>query len=223
MNEHPIGEATRDRAEAMVDSQLRGQGIRDERVLRAMARVPRHRFVPEQAEEAAYDNRALPTAEGQTISQPFMVARMTEALDPRPGLRVLEIGTGSGYQTAVLLELGLQVVSIERFPTLAVHARQRLSRLYPQADVAIHVGDGTLGYGDAAPYDRILVAAGAPDVPEPLWDQLSRRDGRIVIPLGDREQQTLTIVLRRGDRRRDLRDVSCRFVPLVGEQGWPPT
>lgn len=203
----------------MVERQLRRQGIRDERVLDAMTRAPRHLFVPGVEESEAYADRALPTAEGQTISQPYMVARMTEVLDVQPGMRVLEVGTGSGYQTAVLLELGAAVVSVERFASLAQAARQRLHGLYPDAALAIHVGDGTRGWPAAVPYDRILVTAGAPDLPPPLWEQL-RDGGRVVIPTGDRQQQTLMVIVKENGQRRDYRDVGCRFVPLVGEAGW---
>ncbi len=205
----------------MVESQLRSRGIHHEHVLAAMARTPRHRFIPEMSVEDAYSDNALPTEAGQTISQPYMVARMTQALDVRRGCRVLEIGTGSGYQTAVLLELGARVTSIERFPSLAERARAVLRELYPDGEFAIHVGDGTLGWPEGAPYDRVLVAAGAPRLPRAYREQLAD-GGRIVIPVGDRNEQSLRIMTREGDHLRDEGDIACRFVPLVGEDGWEP-
>lgn len=215
----PREEPTVPEAAAMVERQLRTRGISDERVLAAMARVPRHRFIPATDRRDAYSDAALPTAEGQTISQPYMVARMTQALAVRPDMKVLEIGTGSGYQTALLLELGARVTSMERFPSLAEQARAVLHGLYPDAALSIHVGDGTLGWADGAPYDGVLVAAGAPHLPRAYWEQLTP-DGRVVIPIGDRDEQTLRVIVRDGDDRREFQDVACRFVPLVGADGW---
>lgn len=211
----------------MVEHDLRRRGVRDPRVLEAMRRVPRHRFVPGMPVERAYADRALPTAEGQTISQPYIVARMTELLHVDPGVRVLEIGTGSGYQAAVLATLGARVVSVERSPALAERARQVLADVLGEieavedgdAAVRVVVGDGTLGWPEGAPYDRIMVTAAAPSVPEAYREQLAD-PGLIVIPLGDREQQYLTVIQRREGQFVQTRDTGCRFVPLVGEAGW---
>ena len=203
----------------MVRDQLRSNGIKNESVLDAMLQVPRHRFLAESQQRDAYSDRPLPTAEGQTISQPYIVARMTELLRLEPGLRVLEIGTGSGYQTAILAHLGANVTSVESRPALAERARQNLQSLGYSDRVNIVVGDGSLGYPPAAPYNRILVTAGAPDLPEPYREQLTD-EGRIVIPIGSRELQYLTTFDRRGDNWTHARDIPCRFVPLVGAAGW---
>ena len=202
----------------MVSLQLRSRGIRDERVLHAMTVVPRHRFVPPAYLEAAYEDTPLPLGEGQTISQPYIVARMTEALDVLDGDRVLEIGTGSGYQTAVLAELGLQVFSMERSPILASHAKERLRSL--GYDVRTRVGDGTLGWLDHAPYAGILATGGLPRIPESLVRQLAPR-GALVAPIGTlHAQRLLRITYDRGNiRSTEL--CGCRFVPLVGRYGWP--
>lgn len=207
-------------AQNMVRTQLRDRGIRDERVLAAMQGVPRHLFVPEVDVEAAYADHALPTAEGQTISQPYIVAYMTELLRVDPSARVLEIGTGSGYQTAVLATLGAQVISIERHEALAERARAVLRELLPpDAAVQVVTGDGTVGYPLASPYDRIIVTAAAPRVPSAYRHQLAD-GGRLVLPVGDRERQVLMVVDRKGDRFVELEDLPCRFVPLVGEDAW---
>jgi protein-L-isoaspartate(D-aspartate) O-methyltransferase len=196
---------------------LARRGIRDTRVLAAMAAVPREQFVPEAERRQAYADRALSIGHGQTISQPFMVASMLEPLQLDGG-RVLDVGTGSGYQAAVLSELADEVVTIERVPELADQARQTLERAgYRNVDV--RVGDGTLGVPERAPYDGIVVAAAAPAVPEALYDQLAP-GGRIVVPVGSRHEQWLEIVERStaGPMRR--RTVPCRFVPLLGSEGF---
>ncbi len=203
---------------AMVEAQIRRRGIRDPRVLDALARVPRHEFVPANLRAMAYDDTPLPIGGGQTISQPYMVALMTEALGLRGGEKVLEVGTGSGYQAAVLAELGCRVISVERDPELAEQAARRLDRL--GYDVQVVVGDGTLGVPEEAPFQAILVTAGAPRVPPSLEAQLDPQGGVLVIPVGDRGVQELLRLTRRGNRvlREDLG--GCRFVPLVGKEGW---
>ena len=206
-------------AEQMVHDQLESRGIRNRAVLDAMRHVPRERFVPDQPPDQAYADRALPTLAGQTISQPYMVARMSELLDAKPGMKVLEIGTGCGYQTAILTHLGLEVVSIERNPDLVKRAKAILDERYPFAPITVIEADGTLGCPDAAPYDRILVTAAAPHTPRAYLDQLAD-PGRIVIPLGDRRTQVLTAIDRQDDRFTTTDDVACRFVPLIGEDGW---
>ncbi|MBI4506866.1 MAG: protein-L-isoaspartate(D-aspartate) O-methyltransferase, partial [Chloroflexi bacterium] len=194
-------------------------GIGDLRVQAAFGRVPREEFVPPEHRASAYADAPLPIGHGQTISQPLMVALMLEALDLQPGHRVLEVGTGSGYQAALLAELGARVVSVERIAELAEAARGRLVRL-GYADVEVVVGDGSLGWPPGAPYDRVVVAAAAPRPPAPLTRQLAD-GGRLVIPTGTREMQALLVLDRVGQNwRRHFRG-SCRFVPLVGAAGWP--
>ncbi len=203
----------------MVERQIRGRGVRDSRVLEAMREVPRHLFVPQALPAAAYADEPLSIGEGQTISQPFMVAAMAEALELTGTERVLEIGAGSGYQAAVLSRLASEVIAIESRPLLAEAARERLARLgYDQ--VRIVVGDGTLGWPESAPYDAILVAAAAPAVPPPLIEQLSE-GGRLVIPLGSPEHQDLRRLRKRNGRIADQTLFACRFVPLVGRFAWP--
>ncbi len=203
----------------MVANQLRRRGIRDERVLSAMAGTPREAFVPGVPASLAYDDRALPIDAGQTISQPYMVARMTELLRVSPGDRILEIGTGSGYQAAVLARLGAKVTSIERLPDLADTARERL-RAVGIEGVDVRVGDGSLGEPDGAPWDGIVVTAGSPAIPDPLREQLAV-DARLVIPVGPRQQQDLRVVERRGPNDwQEWSDGAVVFVPLVGEAGW---
>lgn len=202
----------------MVEEQIRARGVRDERVLAVMERVPRERFVPAADAAAAYEDRALPLSSGQTISQPYVVAAMTEALRLRPESRVLEIGTGSGYQTAVLAELAAAVWTIERLESLQRIAREALAEL-GILNVSYRVGDGTLGWPEAAPFDGIIVTAAAPDVPPSLVSQLAP-DGRLVIPVGGREEQTLTVVERTDRGTREIPQFPCRFVKLIGQEGW---
>ncbi len=204
---------------AWIDDQLVARGIRDTRVLDAMRRVPRHEFVEHETQRLAYADRALPIGDGQTISQPYMVAAMTEALRLHGRERVLDVGTGSGYQAAILAELAREVVTIERRPELADAARKRLDSL-GYRNVRVLVGDGSVGYVDDAPYDGILVAAASPRVPESLKHQLAD-GGRLVIPVGPPDQQRLTIVCRDGDRFVESVHEGCVFVPLVGAEGWP--
>jgi protein-L-isoaspartate(D-aspartate) O-methyltransferase len=214
MDDPYLGERRR-----MVEKDLRRRGIRDPRVLDAMAAVPRHRFVPEVEREHAYEDRALPLEVGQTISQPYIVAYMTEALAVRAHHRVLKVGTGSGYQTAVLARIAAQVFTIERIGDLQGAAHEVLERL-GVGNVHYRVGDGTLGWEEHAPYDRILVTAGAPDVPGPLKEQLSADGGRMVIPVGDTDLQELVAVTRYGTEWTTEPLLGCRFVPLVGDEGW---
>ena len=205
----------------MVATQLRARGIRDPRVLAALLEVPRDKFVPSWQRDAAYADEALPIPVGQTISQPYMVARMTELLEVVPGDRVLEIGTGSGYQAAVLVALGCRVTTIERHPELAAAARERLVRLGFGDAVEVRVGDGSLGDPDGAPWRGIVVTAAAPSVPQPLREQLDPDGGRLVVPVGGRDRQDLIVVVRRGDEWLERNDGPCVFVPLVGEAGFP--
>ena len=205
----------------MVETQLRARGIHDDRVLEAMARLPRELFVPEGRRQVAYADEALPIPAGQTISQPWIVARMTELLAPLPGERVLDIGTGSGYQAAILALLGARVVSIERQPELAASARARLAGLGFGDQVEVRLGDGSLGDAAGAPWDGILVAAAAPAIPVSLREQLSPEGGRLVIPVGDMRRQRLLLVVRRGDTWEERDDGAVVFVPLVGEEGFP--
>jgi protein-L-isoaspartate(D-aspartate) O-methyltransferase len=202
----------------MVGEQLARRGIADERVLAAMRRVPRHRFVEEAFRERAYGDHALPIGQEQTISQPYIVALMTALLELTGREKVLEIGTGSGYQTAVLAELSRRVCSIERIPALAARARALLEAL-GYANVWVRVGNGTLGWPEEAPFDRILVTAGGPRVPPPLFEQLAE-GGRMVVPLGDQTAQTLTLVESVGGQMRTRPCGDCHFVPLVGKYAW---
>jgi protein-L-isoaspartate(D-aspartate) O-methyltransferase len=203
--------------ERMVARQLRARGIEDEQVLRALGKVPREVFVPK-AERRAYADAALPIGHGQTISQPYMVAVIAEALAVRPGQHILDVGTGSGYQAAVLAQLGAEVVTIERIPELAEQARANLAAAgYDRVEVV--VGDGTLGWPERAPYDGIAVAAAAPAVPETLYEQL-RPGGRLVIPVGGPKAQRLEVIVRSPEGQAVIHSVPCRFVPLVGEEGY---
>ncbi len=208
------------RRERMVQEQLVRRGIADERVLGALGRVPRHRFLPERVRDEAYEDHPVSIGEGQTISQPFIVAEMTAlALSATPPLRrVLDVGTGSGYQAAVLAECGLEVVSLERLAGLAERARGRLAVLDYRVDV--RVGDGSLGCPDAAPFCAIVVGAAAPEIPRALAEQL-RPGGVLVVPVGSRGLQELTVVRRTPDGFVREGAGRCVFVPLVGEQGWP--
>jgi protein-L-isoaspartate(D-aspartate) O-methyltransferase len=204
--------------EAMVETQIRRRGVKDERVLRAMMDVPRHEFVPSQSLGDAYADEPLPIGGGQTISQPYIVAAMTEALELCGSEKVLEIGTGSGYQAAVLSVLSKEVYSIECRPELAWSAAERLLRLGFQ-NTHVHCGDGTLGLKEFAPYDAVLVAAAAPSLPEPLLEQLSE-GGRIIAPIGTEEHQQLLLLTRHGNNYASEHREGCRFVPLVGRYGW---
>jgi protein-L-isoaspartate(D-aspartate) O-methyltransferase len=202
----------------MVEGQLRGRDIVDERVLDAMERVPRELFIPAAERSRAYDDVALPIGRGQTISQPYMVARICEVLALRGDERVLDVGTGSGYQAAVLAELAGEVHTIERIPELAEQARANLAAASYDR-VHVHVGDGTLGLPEHAPYDAIAVAAAAPGLPQHLYEQLETR-GRLAIPVGGRWGQRLELVIRSPEGPAVVRSVPCRFVPLVGEEGF---
>ncbi|MFO0685365.1 MAG: protein-L-isoaspartate(D-aspartate) O-methyltransferase [Sandaracinus sp.] len=204
----------------MVERQLVARGVRDPRVLGAFLSVPRERFVPDELLADAYDDSPLPIGEGQTISQPYVVAAMTEALGLRGHERVLEVGTGSGYAAAILARVAREVVTIERHASLAGVAEARL-RAIGLTNVTVRTGDGTLGAPDRAPFDAIIVAAGGPSVPPTLLAQLAE-GGRLVMPVGPTlEEQQLVRVTRRGQRTFDESLGEVRFVPLVGEEGWP--
>lgn len=203
----------------MLEVQLRRRSIRDERVLEAMFQVPRHEFVPTAFLKAAYDDRPLPIGEAQTISQPYIVAAMTQAARVQPEDKVLEVGTGSGYQAAILAYLGAKVYTIERNPQLLEAARARLAHL-GFSGIQVIGGDGSEGYRAAAPFQIILVTAGAPDVPPSLLDQLAN-GGRMVVPVGDLVHQDLLLIFKHDQQiaRRVLDP--CQFVPLIGKGGWP--
>lgn len=203
----------------MVADQLERRGVRDTRVLDAMRRVPRHLFVLPEQRASAYDDCALPIGNGQTISQPYMVAIMSEALGPVTGTRVLEIGTGSGYQAAILAELAGEVITIERRTELAEAARQRLAAL-GYKNITVLVADGSSGYAAGAPYSGIAVTAGAPQAPASLRAQLAE-GARLVVPIGSQFHQDLVVIERRGDSFVELRGEACVFVPLIGREGWP--
>jgi protein-L-isoaspartate(D-aspartate) O-methyltransferase len=202
----------------MVERQLARRGISDERVLDAMRRVPREAFVPPELAEFAYDDGPIPIGEGQTISQPYIVALMAEAAAIAPGSRVLEVGAGSGYAAAILAELAREVIAIERHASLAAGARETLGRL-GYANVEIIHGDGSRGWPERAPYDAVLVAAGAPAPPASLKRQLAE-GGRLVVPVSVDSHQDLTVVVRRGDSYQEINLGPVRFVPLLGEEGW---
>ena len=203
----------------MVDQQIIARGIKDQRVLDALLKVPRHLFVEAGLQAHAYSDASLPIGEKQTISQPYMVAAMSAALELTGTERILEIGTGSGYQSAILSLLANRIYSIERISTLAGRARRLLDQL-GMSNVNIKVGDGTIGWKDQAPFDGILVAAGAPDVPLEYLDQLEV-GGKLVLPVGDQNQQILLRIIKQDNgsfKREQL--MGCRFVPLIGAQGW---
>lgn len=202
----------------MVEEQLRARGIKDERVLKAMETVPRHMFVGEEIRDRAYDDCALPIGEGQTISQPYMVAIMTELLELKGDERVLEIGTGSGYQSAILSLLSSEVYTVERFETLAIKARDLLKRL-GYKNVNVFISDGTLGLSEYAPFDAIIVTAGSPEIPQVYIEQL-RIHGRLVIPVGSRFSQILYQVKKTPSGIVTRPSTPCVFVPLIGRYGW---
>ena len=202
----------------MVEYQIRRRGIRNPRVLAAMETVPRHRFVAADLRDHAYEDSPLSIGRGQTISQPYMVALMTENVAPGPDDRVLEVGTGSGYQTAILAELAREVYSIEKIPELAERAEGLLSRLGYE-NVSIRVGDGSEGWGEEAPFDAIVVTAGAPEIPAPLVEQLGV-GGRLVVPVGSAHHQVLNIIRKEPEGVRKAEGTGCVFVPLIGTFGW---
>ena len=202
----------------MVEEQLIPRGIENPAVLDAFRKVPRHEFVPEMMRDTAYGDYPVPIGNSQTISQPYMVAVMTEELKLKGGERVLEIGTGSGYQAAILSEIASDVYSIERFQELADKAKGTLSRL-GYKNVHIKTGDGTIGWKEEAPFDGIIVTAGAPGIPQSLVDQL-KDNGRLVIPVGSQWSQVLTIVEKAGKMVHQTQMFGCVFVPLVGKEGW---
>jgi len=204
--------------ERMVEEQLVRRGITDARVLEAMRKIPREKFVEKAFEDRAYGDHPLPIGEGQTISQPYMVALMTGLLELTGAEKVLEVGTGSGYQTAVLAELARRVCSIERIPALAARARATLEEL-GYTNVWIRIANGSLGWPDEAPFDRILVTAAAPAVPPPLFDQLAE-GGRLVLPIGNATAQTLTVIEKVNGVMRTREEAGCVFVKLIGKYGW---
>jgi protein-L-isoaspartate(D-aspartate) O-methyltransferase len=202
----------------MVARQIRERGVRSARVLAAMEAVRRHLFVPLERVADSYADEALPVAEGQTISQPYVVAASAEALALEGHERVLEVGAGTGYQAAVLSLLAREVIAVEAIPALAESARERLTRL-GYSNVRVEQGDGSLGFAADAPYDAILVSAAAPAVPQPLVDQLAE-GGRLVIPVGQTDHQQLLRIVKEGNRAKEQKLFACRFVPLVGRFGW---
>jgi protein-L-isoaspartate(D-aspartate) O-methyltransferase len=204
---------------AMVEVQLRARGIHDERVLAAMSKVPRHEFIPRQSWPQAYADNPVPIGEQQTTSQPYMIAAMLQAAEIRAEDRVLEIGAGSGYQTALLAELAAQVFAVERYPALSAGARATLDRLR-YGNVTVIDGDGSMGLAERAPFDVIVVAAAAPRVPPALLQQLAP-GGRLVVPVGKAEQQVLHLARKNADGTVVVRLLEgCRFVPLIGRQGF---
>ncbi len=202
----------------MVETQLKRRGIKDERLLKVFLKVPREEFVWAVDQSAVYGDHPLRIEHGQTISQPYMVAIMTELLELSGSEKVLEIGTGSGYQTAILCELAKHVYSVERIPELARQADERLKRL-GYSNCSVLIGDGTLGWCDEAPFDAIIVTAGAPSIPQALLDQLAE-GGRMCIPVGDRNIQDLIVARRTGGKIQKTNELACAFVPLLGKQGW---
>ncbi len=203
---------------AMVREQIIKRGINDAAVIKAMQTVPRHKFIGENSLSQAYEDHPLPIGDGQTISQPYMVALMTQCLELKGGERVLEVGTGSGYQAAILAEIAKEVYSIERFADLARKAEAVLSELN-YSNVKIKIDDGTAGWSEAAPFDGIIVTAAAPDVPTSLVRQLAE-GGKLVIPVGGKFMQTLSVFKKEGEELRQKDICGCVFVPLVGGEGW---
>lgn len=203
----------------MVEIQLVARDIKDARVLSVFRKIPRHLFVKESFQNDAYGDFPIPIGDGQTISQPYMVALMTQCLELTGNERILEIGTGSGYQAAVLAELAKEVYSIERYEGLARNAQNTLDQL-GYTNIKIKIGDGTEGWTEFAPYNGIIVTAGSPDIPRALKDQLADR-GKIVIPVGNLHSQILTVIERVGNKFLEKEVCGCVFVPLVGKYGWP--
>ena len=203
----------------MVDTQIRARGIHDQRLIEAMLKLPRERFLPEARYQEAYDDRALPVGCGQTISQPFIVAFMTEQLATTPKTRVLEIGTGTGYQTALLAMLCSRVFSVERIDALRVRAATVLASMN-LSNISLNGGDGSLGLPKSAPFDRILVTAAAPSIPGPLVDQLAD-GGILILPVGGDPEQTIVRAVKSGRRTFESRLLPCRFVKLIGREAWP--
>jgi protein-L-isoaspartate(D-aspartate) O-methyltransferase len=202
----------------MVENQIIRRGIKDKKVIDAFLKVPRDEFVPENLKEYAYEDSPLPIGEGQTISQPYIVALMTESLKLNGKEKILEIGTGSGYQSAILAEIGCKVYSVERIEALARRAEEILTKLGYK--VNIKIGDGTLGWEEFSPYDRIIVTAASPEIPEPLIEQLSENEGRLIIPVGDRYIQDLILLIKTKDKIEKFNLGGCQFVPLIGKKGW---
>ena len=213
-----LTDATAAERRTMVETQIRKRGVSSARVLDAMASVPRHEFVPEKFRSYAYVDKPLPIGEGQTISQPFIVAAMAEALELTGSERVLEIGAGSGYQAAVLSLLAREVITVENRTALALAAQERLTDL-GYVNVHVHNGDGSGGFPDAAPYHAILVTAGAPEIPRVLADQL-QEGARLVIPVGDQDNQSLVQARKENGQLKSRVLFGCRFVPLLGRHGW---
>jgi protein-L-isoaspartate(D-aspartate) O-methyltransferase len=202
----------------MVVQQIKARGVKDKKVLEAMAKVPRHLFVPPESQVYAYEDRPLCIGEGQTISQPYMVALMTECMELQGGEKVLEVGTGSGYQTAILCEIAEMVYTIERHAVLLQEAEKILDEL-GYHNYKAKVGDGTVGWEEYSPFDGIIVTAGAPDIPPKLAEQLAE-EGRLVIPVGYHGFQTLFKITKKGNKLKRYSITGCTFVPLIGEQGW---
>jgi len=202
----------------MVEEQIIARGIKDKKVISAFLKVPREEFVPENLKEYAYQDSPLSIGEGQTISQPYIVALMTEALKLKGNEKVLEIGTGSGYQSAILAEIGCEVYSVERIEPLAKKAENVLKKL--GYNVKIKIGDGTLGWEEYSPYDRIIVTAAGYEIPNSLLYQLSENEGRLIMPVGDKFFQDLILVIKKGKDIKKVNLGGCQFVPLIGKEGW---
>lgn len=204
--------------ERMVSEQLMPRGIKNQKVLDAFRKVERHKFIPEDLRNSAYGDFPVPIGEGQTISQPYIVALMTECLDLNSQDKILEIGTGSGYQAAILAELAKEIYTIERFPALAERAGAILNEL-GYTNIKIKAGDGTLGWEEAAPFDKIMVTAASPRIPLPLTGQL-KENGKLILPLGESFSQVLTLVEKKEGKLKSADICGCVFVPLVGKHGW---